>query len=156
MLKLVKGVVATAIVLSLSGGVAVVAQAQSDVIKARQENRKALTGVGRELKRLIDANADAAQIVEQTNKAVELNKAFAGMFPPGSDKGGDTLAAPSIWTDRAGFDAADKASNDAFLKLAELAKAGDRAGVNAQYGVAGRSCGECHRNYTTSDPFKKK
>jgi len=154
MKRVFNGAVAAVIALSLLGGVAVVAQAQTDVIKARQENRKALTGVGRDLKRLIDANADAAQIVEQANKAVELNKAFAGMFPPGSDKG-DTLAAPSIWTDRAGFDAADKASSDAFLKLAELAKAGDRAGVSDQYRVAGRSCGECHRNYTTKDPFKK-
>lgn len=154
MKNVIKGVVAAAIALSLLGGVAVVAQAQTDVIKARQDNRKALTGAGRELRKLIEGNGDLAEIANQASKMADLNKAFGGMFPPGSDKG-DTLAAPAIWTDRAGFDKINQESIDAATKLAALAKAGTRDGLMDQYRALGKTCGDCHRGYTKSDPFKK-
>jgi cytochrome c556 len=152
--RYVKAAIAAALVVSLSGGIVAVAQAQADVIKARQDNRKALNSVGREAFKIIKAEGDLAELAVQANKMAELNKAFGALFPPGSDTG-DTLAAPAIWTDRAGFDAMNKASVDATLKLAELAKAGDRSGVAEQSKVVGKSCGECHRAYTKSDPFKK-
>jgi cytochrome c556 len=150
-----KAAVAVILALSLSGGIVAVAQAQADVIKARQENRKALNEIGREMFKQKDGSGDLAHLAELANKAADLNKAFAGMFPPGSDKG-DTLAAPAIWTDRAGFDAANKESVDVASKIAALAKAGDRDGLPDQFKAMGRTCGTCHRAYTTSDPFKKK
>ena len=152
--RYVKVAVAAALVLSLSGGIVAVAQAQADVIKARQENRKALTVIGRDMRKIIDGNGDLNELATLANRAADLGKAFGTMFPPGSDKG-DTLAAPAIWTDRAGFDAINKTSIDAALKLAELAKAGDRSVLLAQYGALGKTCGECHRGYAKSDPFKK-
>jgi cytochrome c556 len=154
MKRVFSGAVAAVIAMSLLGGV-VVAQAQTDVIKARQENRKTLNDLGRDMFKQKDGSGDLAHLAELANKAAELDKAFGGMFPPGSDKG-DTLAAPAIWTDRAGFDAANQASIDAMVKLAALAKAGDRDALPDQFKAVGRSCGGCHREYTTSDPFKKK
>ncbi|MDF3072713.1 MAG: hypothetical protein K0S54_380 [Alphaproteobacteria bacterium] len=151
----VKGAVAAALALSFAGGVVVVAQAQGDVIKARQDNRKEITRLGgREMRPLLEADGNLAELATRAERIAELNKQFATMFPPGSDKG-NTLASPAIWTDRAGFDAANKASVDAALKMAELAKAGNRAALADQYKVMGSTCGACHQKYTTSDPFKK-
>ncbi len=152
--KLAKGVIAAALAVALVGGMVAVVQAQADVIKARQDNRKALSSTGREVRRLIDANGDLAEIATQATKIAELDKAFGGLVPPGSDKG-DTLAAPAIWNDRAGFDAINQQSVDAAVKLAALAKSGDRAGLMDQYRALGKACGDCHRGYTTKDPFKK-
>ncbi len=152
--KWVKGAIAAALAVSLVGGMVAVAQAQADIIKARQDNRKALSSVGREISKIVKADGDLAELAVQANKMAELNKAFGGMFPPGSDTG-DTLAGPAIWTDRAGFDTANKASVDAALKLADMAKAGDRSVLADQLKVIGKGCGECHRAYAKSDPFKK-
>lgn len=154
--KLASAAMAGAIVLSLSGGLALVAQAQSDVVKARQENRKALSAAGREIRRLMqDSNGDLNAIADQANKMAALDKAFAGLFPPDSDKDAKTLAAPAIWSDRAGFDAANQRATDAALKLATLAKDGKRDALADQYRELGKTCGECHRSYTTKDPFKQ-
>ncbi len=152
--NLVKSALAAAVLVSLVGGTVAVAQAQADIIKARQDNRKAVNSTGREIRKLIESNGDLTELANQATKLAELDKAFGTMFPPGSDTG-DTLAAPAIWTDRAGFDALNKASMDGALKLADLAKAGDRSVLMDQYRVLGKGCGECHRAYTKSDPFKK-
>src|ERR1700761_2348278 len=49
------------------------------------------------------------------------------LFPPGSDKGGNTKALPEIWSDRAGFEKIATALGVAADKLAVAAKAGDVA-----------------------------
>jgi len=151
-----KGAVAAAVALSLVGGVTVIAQAQTDIIKARQDNRKEITRIGgRELGPLVKDNASSlTEIATKADRLAELHKAFATMFPPGSDKG-DTLAAPAIWTDRAGFDAINKKTVDAATAMAAAARAGDRAAITDQYKVMGGACGECHQKFATKDPFKK-
>jgi cytochrome c556 len=150
-----QGALAATVALSFVGGVAVVAQAQTDIIKARQDNRKEITRLGgREMRALMEPNGNLTELAAKAERIAELNKQFGAMFPPGSDKG-DTLASPAIWTDRAGFDAVNKESVDAALKMAELAKAGNRAALADQYKVMGANCGACHQKYTTSDPFKK-
>jgi cytochrome c556 len=153
--SLVKGVVAAALALSFTDGIVLVAQAQGDIIKARQDNRKEITRIGgRELAPLVRENGSLTEIAAKADQLVVLHKAFAGMFPAGSDKG-DTLAAPAIWTDRAGFDAINAKTVDAATKMAAAARAGDRTAVGDQFKVMGAACGECHQKYATKDPFKK-
>jgi cytochrome c556 len=153
--SLVRSIVAAALALSFTGGIVVVAQAQGDVIKARQDNRKEITRIGgRELAPLVRENGSLTEIAAKADRLVELHKAFAGMFPAGSDKG-DTLAAPAIWTDRAGFDAINNKTVDAATKMAAAARAGDRAAVGDQFKVMAGTCGECHQKFATKDPFKK-
>lgn len=151
--RLILGALSLALVGAIVSGPMVLAQAQTDVIKARQENRKETTRLGREVRKLIDAKGDNAEIAAKAMQIAELTKKFETMFPAGSDKG-ETKAAPAIWTDRAGFDQASKVSIDAAERLAQLAKAGDTAGLMNQYRQLGGSCGACHRKFTTSDPFK--
>ncbi|RWX69300.1 cytochrome C556 [Mesorhizobium sp. M4B.F.Ca.ET.089.01.1.1] len=66
-------------------------------------------------------------------------------FPAGSDKG-DTTAAPKIWEDTAGFNAAE----DKFLadvKAAVAAPPADVEALKAQLNTIGGDCGTCHQNY---------
>ena len=74
-------------------------------------------------------------------------KQFVQMFPPGSEHGDNTKALPAIWTNRAGFekDAADLTT--AAEKLADIAKAADRAGFAPQVKVVGEACAACHKQF---------
>ena len=130
---------------AMAGG-ATVAFAQADVIKQRQDNRKAAGAAMRAIKGIIDAKGDTKGAVEQAAKLKELELAFVKMFPAGSDKG-ETKALPVIWTDWAGFEAANKASLAAYDKLAVAAGSGDLAALTAAFGDTGKACGACHEKF---------
>lgn len=74
----------------------------------------------------------------------------AGLFPEGS-LGPDSRALPSIWANKADFDAKAKAFGDASARLAELAKSGDTAGFAAQAPLVARGCNSCHSLYRAEE-----
>lgn len=80
-------------------------------------------------------------------------KAIPAMFPPGSTTPASE-ALPTVWSDRAGFEAAATAMSDAAAKLVPLAKAGDTAGFTAQYAELGKTCGACHDKYRKPEEKK--
>ena len=126
-------------------GGATIAMAQADVVKERQENRKQAGAAMRAVKAIIDAKGPTAGAVEQAAKLKTLEAAFVKMFPPGSDK--DSKALPVVWTDWAGFQAASKASDAAYDKLAAAAGSGDQAALAAAFADVGKTCGACHDKY---------
>lgn len=144
--KLVVGALALGMFAAATGGTAYVAYAQADVIKARKDNRQELRKAMGEVKKVIDDKGSAAAVVPVAMKMVELEKAFVGMFPAGSNVG-DTKALPTIWSDMAGFQAASKATETAAGALAEAGKSGDLTRVAAAFGEVGKSCGTCHDKY---------
>ena len=124
-----------------------IALAQDDVIKQRQENRKQAGGTMRAIKGIIDAKGDAKAAVPQAAKLKELQLAFVKMFPAGSDKG-ETKALPVVWTDWKGFEAANKAADEAYDKLAAAAGSGDLAALQAAFAETGKAaCGACHQKF---------
>jgi cytochrome c556 len=127
-------------------GGATIALAQDDVIKQRQENRKQAGATMRAIKGVIDAKGDVKTIVPQAAKLKELEMAFVKMFPAGSDKG-DTKALPTVWSDSAGFMAADKNADAAYDKLAAAAGSGSLEATTAAFGDAGKACGACHEKF---------
>ncbi len=127
-------------------GGATVALAQADVIKARQDNRKQAGAAMRAIKGIVDAKGPTAGAVEQAAKLKTLEAAFVKMFPAGSDKG-DTKALPAIWTDMAGFQAASKASDAAYDKLAVAAGSGNVEALAAAFADTGKTCGACHDKF---------
>ena len=129
-------------------GGATIAMAQGDVIAERKENRKQAAAAMRAIKGIIDAKGPTSGAVEQAAKLKTLEVAFEKMFPAGSDKG-DTKALPAIWTDRAGFQAASKASDAAYDKLAVAAGSGNLEALTAAFAETGKTCGACH------DKFRK-
>jgi len=91
---------------------------------------------------------DAAAILEAL-KGLEANAErfdTEALFPVGSEQGGDTTAAPKIWEDKAGFNAAE----DKFLadvKAAVAAPPADAGALKAQIGTIGGDCAACHQAY---------
>ena len=125
---------------------ATIAFAQADVIKARQDNRKATGPEMRAIKAVIDAKGDLKEIVPHAAKLKELQVAFDKMFPAGSDKG-ETKALPTVWSDMPGFQKAGAGASAANDKLAMAAGSGDMAATAAAFGDVGKACGACHTKY---------
>jgi|SRR6476646_9096091 cytochrome c556 len=123
-----------------------IALAQADVIKQRQENRKETAATMRSIKGVIDAKGDAKTVVPMAAKLKTLENAFDKMFPAGSDKG-ETKALPTVWSDSAGFQAASKAADAAYDKLATAAGSGDIAAVATAFADTGKACGACHEKF---------
>jgi cytochrome c556 len=124
-------------------GGATMALAQADVIKARQDNRKAAAAEMRAIKGIVDAKGDVKDAKSHAAKLKELEVAFDGMFPAGSDKG-ETKALPTVWSDMAGF---KKAGADAVAAYDKMAAATDLAALTAAFADTGKACGACHNTY---------
>jgi cytochrome c556 len=127
-------------------GGATIALAQADVIKQRQENRKATAAEMRAIKAIIDNKGDVKSVQANAAKLEELELAFVKLFPAGSDKG-DTKALPTVWSDMAGFQAASKAADAAYTQFATAAGSGDLAQLTAAFGATGKACGACHEKF---------
>lgn len=70
----------------------------------------------------------------------------AALFPPGSDKGGDTTASPKIWQDTADFQAkVDKFKADTAAAVAAAPK--DLTALKSTFGMIGANCGGCHESF---------
>lgn len=68
------------------------------------------------------------------------------LFPVGTEQGGKTTAAPKIWEDMAGFEAAeDKYLVD--IKAIVAAPPADAGALKAQFGTITGDCGACHQTY---------
>jgi len=142
--SLVVGMVAALVGVTTVGGT--IAWAQADVIKERQENRKQAAAAMRAIKGVVDAKGPTSGAVEPAAKLKTLEAAFVKLFPAGSDKG-DTKALPAVWTDWAGFEAANKNAEGAFDKLSVAAGSGDAAALATAFQDAGKACGACHEKF---------
>jgi cytochrome c556 len=127
-------------------GGATIAMAQGDVIAQRKDNRKQAAAAMRAIKGIVDSKGPTAGAVEQAAKLKTLEAAFVKMFPAGSDKG-ETRALPVIWTDWAGFQAASKASDAAYDKLAVAAGSGNAEALATAFADTGKTCGACHQKF---------
>ncbi len=68
-------------------------------------------------------------------------------FPPGFDRG-DTKAQPAVWSDRAGFEAANTRMLGQLDVLKAAAASGDTAAFATAFQATGpQFCGGCHRNF---------
>lgn len=142
-----KGLIVGAIGLALSGALVgtVLAQA-TDPIAARKDNRKQAGAAMKAIKGIIDAKGPTSGAVAHAAKIKELSAAHVKLYPKGSDKG-DTKALPLIWTDWAGFEAANKAEANAADAMATAAGTGKMDALTAAFGATGKTCGACHEKY---------
>ena len=63
-----------------------------------------------------DASFDADTLMVSLETWLDVSTKFGGLFPPGSESGESTEAAPAIWTDRAGFDKALATWDEAIVR----------------------------------------
>ena len=100
------------------------------------------------MKAVIDSGADVKTQAFAARSLAAWAKAVPGMFPAGSEGGG---ALPTVWSDRAGFEARAAGYAAAAGKLADAAKAGDVAAFAAAFGEVRTACSACHDSYKKPD-----
>src|SRR3954454_9367493 len=123
------------------------ALAQSDPIKERQNLMKgfgAATKTGTQMSRG-EIPFDAAKAKEVFVTFETGAKRIPTLFPENSKTGGDTAAAPKIWEDMAGFQAAAAKLGADSQKAA--ASVNDLAAFKTTFGEVTKDCGGCHETY---------
>jgi cytochrome c556 len=64
-----------------------------------------------------------------------------------STKGEKSRALPALWEQRPKFDELAQRLQAETVKLGQVARAKDEAGVKQQYAVVGKVCGACHESF---------
>jgi cytochrome c556 len=117
-----------------------------DPLAGRRAGEHRAGEIMRDLRQAVLAGGDVVPLAGQAQLVADWAKQLPALFPPGSDRG-ETNALPSVWSDRAGFEAMARALAEQAGRLAAAARAGDRAGFAAAYRATAGACGECHRAF---------
>ena len=128
------------------------AAADSDPREVRHETMEGVGDAAKPVGEMLKGEAafDAATVGASLKTFLEASEKFGGYFPEGSESGMDTLAAPAIWEDRAGFDAALADFNDA-VESAIAANPQTLDETKHAMGPVFNACKNCHDNYRLED-----
>ncbi|MEQ8305696.1 MAG: cytochrome c [Hoeflea sp.] len=116
--------------------------------EVRQEMMKKVGGATGAMAKMVKGEAafDADAVMAALTTMSEVAADYGNQFPEGSETGFKTEAAPAIWSDRAGFDAAlEKFKTDVDAGIA--AAPADLDGLKAVFGPITKNCGACHEDY---------
>ena len=97
-----------------------------------------------------EAPFDAAVAMASFETWKEAAGRFGELFPAGSETGYDTEAKATIWSDRAGFDAALAGFAEA-VDAAIAAQPQDLESLNGAAGPVFQKCKGCHEDYRVED-----
>lgn len=138
----------SAIIISASSLMLVVSTASADPIKDRQDKMKivgkSMGIVGKMAKGQSAFDGEAALLAFVAMK--EAADGYETLFPAGTETGGETEAAPAIFTDRVGFEAKVADFEASLVKVTAAAPA-NVAALGALVGEVGQNCGVCHKAY---------
>lgn len=118
----------------------------ASLVKGRQAAMRMSAAVMTGIKGTIDRGDDVKGQAFPAGSLANWAGAIPGMFPEGSNVA-PTGALPSVWSDAPGFAARAAAYQAAAVKLADAAKAGDKAAFAAAFDEVRGSCKGCHDNY---------
>ena len=93
---------------------------------------------------------DTDQLMASLQVFAEVSEQFGELFPPGSETGMGTEAAPAIWEDREGFDEA-LAEWQTAVNAAIDAQPGSVEEAKPVLGAVFNSCKNCHDTYRIED-----
>lgn len=141
--------------------VATVVHAQNlDVIKQRRQTMQDIAVASSANWKMFKGDAAFDLATMQSSLATMQAKftSFKDQFPDNSKEGGSTDAKPAIWSDRAGFNAANEAAISAIKTAAQSIK--DADSFKASYKAVADRCADCHKSdggYTIrlGESFKK-
>lgn len=137
-----------ALLISVTGFATSMSMANADVIKDRQDKMKivgkSMGIVGKMAKGQTDFDSQAALAAFVAMK--DAADGYETLFPEGTETGGETEAAPAIFTDRAGFEAKVADFEASLVKVTAAAPESVEA-LGAMVGEVGQNCGVCHKVY---------
>lgn len=116
--------------------------------EAMEEVRDAAKVIGAMLKGEREYDVEAVQT--SLDVFDDVSSYFGDLFPEGTETGEDTEAAPAIWEDRAGFEAALQEWRDASIAAIDA----DPQTLDAAKPVLGpifKTCKGCHDTYRIED-----
>jgi cytochrome c556 len=116
------------------------------IVKGRQAAMRMSGAVMGGIKGAIDRGDDVKGQAFAAGSIANWAAAIPGMFPEGSNVA-PTGALPAVWSDAPGFAAKAAAYQAAATKLADAAKAGDKAAFAAAFDEVRGSCKGCHDSY---------
>lgn len=127
------------------------AQDKNAVIKDREALMK---GQGKNLgnvRAYLEGKADLAAAGSAANAVAESIQKIPSVFPPGSDApspSGKYAPKPEIWSDQAGFLAAQKNAETKAQALVAAIKGGDKSAIKTAFADLGKNgCGGCHEKF---------
>ena len=126
--------------------------AGDDPVHARHELMEGVGDAAKPIGQMLkgEREFDAAVVMASFQTFDEASAEFGDLFPPGSETGQDTEAAPAIWEDRAGFEEALAA----WAGAVDAAIAANPQTLDETKPVAGEifnTCKGCHDNYRIED-----
>ena len=121
------------------------------LIQARQSAYALSAGTFQGMEATVKGGGDVKPWAHAAGEMAEWAEAIPTMFPPGTEKGGDTKALPKVWSDTAGFAKAAGAYADAAKTLQTAAKANDKAAFAVAFKTTAKACGACHKAYRQKD-----
>lgn len=118
-----------------------------DVITLRQTAYDLQAGSFGYIRTVVAAKGEVKPLEAPAKAIARWASVMPSLFPPGSDKGGNTKALPEIWSDSAGFQKAAANLGEHATKLASAAAANDAETVATETKALGDACGACHKAY---------
>jgi len=139
----------TVSLLSLSAIVATsFALAQDNPIQLRQEKMKVVGKSIGTVSKMVKGETpfDGQLALAAFSDMQSAARGYDELFPKGTETGGNTEAAPAIWSDRSGFEAKHNEFLVVLDTVTETAPA-DTVALRTSLGQVGRQCSSCHETY---------
>ena len=116
----------------------------------RQASMKKVGGATGAISKMVKGEVpfDQAAAIAAFTTMNEVAAGYVALFPEGSETGFETEAAPTIWSDRAGFEAA-VAKFEADTAAAMTAMPADTDALGASFKTVAANCGACHEVFRT-------
>ena len=121
--------------------------AQNDPIATRKEAMKQVARANAEVSKISKGEAPfKLETVQAALKIMEdSSKKMPALYPDTAKTGGETRALPSIWENKAAFNASfEKFGKDAASAATKIV---DEASFKAAYGEVLKNCDSCHDTY---------
>ena len=120
------------------------------IVAARQSAYMLSGGSFAAMKGAADAGADVRTLVFPSRTLARWARTLPSLFPAGTDLA-SSKALPTIWSDRAGFEARAASYAEAARLMAEAAQSGDSAAFLARWADVRATCSACHDTYRRAD-----
>ena len=120
------------------------------IVAARQSAYILSGGTFASMKFAADAGVDVKQLAFPSRALARWARTLPTMFPAGTNLP-SSRALPTVWSDRAGFEARAAAYAEAARLLAEAAQSGDRDAFLARWTDTRATCSACHDTYRSAD-----